>query len=117
MNQTGNDRDWHVALDIGPGNSKVGSIGYGKVVFSGGSSDEANGQRIVIKHEMRNKDTGETITVYSGYMHLSKLCVKKDDNVAPGDTIGISSDHLHLCIMKESYSSDPVGYVDMTAFE
>ncbi|MFH0833919.1 MAG: S-layer homology domain-containing protein [Patescibacteria group bacterium] len=96
----------HLAVDIKtPVGTPIHAIANGKVIKV--ASDASGfGKNIVIKHyDVPSLDGNETLTLYSGYAHLSEMNVTVGQIVKRGDIIGKSGEtgtattpHLHFQI-------------------
>lgn len=101
-------RTFHSGIDIGADRGDpVYAAGAGKVVETGYNRNE--GYYIVINHGGGFKTT---------YKHLSKIIVKKNQEVYRGDTIGkvgnsgrSTGPHLHFEVIKGGKEVDPLLYV------
>lgn len=102
----------HTGIDIGvPTGTPIKAANSGKVVMAGPGGDAGN--VIMIKHSDGH---------WSNYQHLSKVGVKKGDNVVVGDVIGESGNtgysfgpHLHFSITTAetlSSRSNTAGSID-----
>ena len=104
----GNDVSNHKGIDIGVSYVNVYASGVGKVITSTYSS--SYGYYIVIDHG------GGVATLYA---HLSKLSVKKNQQVKAGDLIGVSGNtgwstgaHLHFELRINGDRVDPLNKKD-----
>ncbi|MEG0799027.1 MAG: peptidoglycan DD-metalloendopeptidase family protein [Bacilli bacterium] len=89
----------------------IACVGHGSPIFSiqagtvvGTTSGDTRGNCVTIDH-----NNG----YFSVYMHLSKILVKKGQNVNKGDTIGLMGNtgysfgtHLHISLYKGSYKTE-----------
>lgn len=86
------DTRYHYAIDIAaPGGTEVVSSYDGEVVAVESSQTWATagyGNYVVVKHEDYILGTGETVSLYTKYNHLSKTSVSVGTKVAAGDKVG-----------------------------
>lgn len=110
------ERPYHLGIDVYGSSSTVYAMADGEVVTAHTKADNANGRYIVLRHSLRS-ESGQLVTVYSCYAHLSTVIVSEKEKVSAGQQIGVAggsgySDryygtHLHFAI---SDSSDALKY-------
>ena len=103
-NTTG--RNYHLGIDISSSDSNVYAAADGTVALVG--FNKANGNYVIIKHEMKNKKV-----VYSFYAHLQSYSVKKGAAILRGAKLGVMGNtgsssrgkHLHFAIVDKLSST------------
>ncbi len=80
-----NDR-YHYAIDISASLGTAVRASYAGTVHSTGY-DSSMGNYVVLQHQYQLR-TGNTITLYSRYKHLSEIVTSKGATVQAGETIG-----------------------------
>ena len=100
--------NWHGGLDIGAfSGAPITAAGPGKVIFAGRRSGYG---RVV--------DVDHGYGFVSRYAHLRSIAVKKGDDVAMGDTVGLmgtsgrsTGPHLHLEVLFHGKRYDPANFL------
>lgn len=100
--------NWHGGLDIGAfSGAPITASGPGKVIFAGRRSGYG---RVV--------DVDHGYGFVSRYAHLRSIAVKKGDDVAMGDTVGLmgtsgrsTGPHLHLEVLFHGKRYDPANFL------
>jgi len=125
--QAGTKDRWHLGLDI-TGDAKIKAVADGEVVVIDKTNTTASGRRVVIKHEMIDRE-GTSMTVYSFYHHLGGIDANlKKGPITQGTIIGIMGGsgygkddyygvHLHLGFSNQLLSSGNYwGYTSLDNF-
>ncbi len=112
-NKKGKVKKWtrvsfHRGLDFkGAVGAPIFSIARGKVVLASKMFFEGN--MVVVDHGKK---------VFSYYMHMSSLGVKRGDSVSAGDFLGrvgatgmVTGPHLHLAVMIRGVHVDPLSFI------
>lgn len=105
-----NKGEFHDGLDISVSEgTKVKAVKDGKVIQEGNSKTFG----YFVKYSTND---GYTIM----YAHLSKILLKKGDNVKKGETVALSGNtglstgpHLHYSLWENDVMIDPMNYIDL----